>query len=257
MSTNTTEHEATDRPRVSVIMAVRGPAPWLQEALRSVTKQTTESWELRVGVDGHDPEVIRTLEEFGTTVHWEILPSGSGAGACRNAALWAARGRYIAVLDSDDVWSANHLRHHLESFEKNPELVLLGGRGVNINEQGVPASRPRKHATHFLKQQLPLRNVFVHSSVMYRAHAARRVGGYDPSVPIGEDFKLWMALAGEGEIGNCRSIHVFYRNHPAQLSQAPLRLQGAEAIRGARIELASQVGVPIALALVAHKLWMM
>jgi len=254
MSFNTTERGLINSPRVSVIMAVRGPAPWLQEALHSVAHQTMESWELRVGVDGHDPDVIRTLEGFGSKVRWEVLPSGSGASACRNAALAGARGQYSAVIDSDDTWDKNHLSQHLDAFMRSNSLVLRGTQASLMNEQSQVVGT-LKVPSRFLSPRLLLRNVFIHSSVMYRTELARDIGGYDAEINVGEDLALWLSLARFGQLENAASRFVNYRHHGSQLSRAQMTTRSSERILQQRRLLAQQLHIPGYLANQVHKVW--
>lgn len=254
MSSNSTERGSTDFPRVSVIMAVRGPAPWLQEALESISNQTIESWELRVGVDGHDPDVIRALEEFGSKVRWEVLPSGSGASACRNIALAGAQGKYSAVIDSDDTWHTNHLSQHLDVFERSDSLVLRGARASLMNERSQVVGT-LKVPSRFLAPRLLLRNVFIHSSVMYRTDLARDLGGYSADMNVGEDLALWLCLARFGELENAAEPFVNYRHHSSQLSRAKMTTRSAEEILQQRLLLAKQLHIPGYFANQMHKVW--
>ena len=254
MFPNPTERGSTNSPRVSVIMAVRGPAPWLHEALQSITNQTMESWELRVGVDGHDPDVIRALEEFGSKVRWEVLPSGSGASACRNVALARAQGQFSAVIDSDDTWHNDHLSHHLDAFERSGSLVLRGARASLMNERSQVVGT-LKVPSRFLAPRLLLRNVFIHSSVMYRTDLARDLGGYSADMNVGEDLALWLCLARFGQLENAAQPLVNYRHHSGQLSRAKMTTRSAEKILQQRRLLANQLHIPGHLANQVHKVW--
>ena len=254
MSPNANGRVLTISPRVSVIMAVRGPAPWLQEALESIANQTIESWELRVGVDGHNPDVLRALEEFGSKARWEVLPSGSGASACRNVALAGAQGQYSAVIDSDDTWHNDHLSQHLDAFERSGSLVLRGTRASLMNERSQVVGA-LKVPSRLLAPRLLLRNVFIHSSVMYRTNLARDLGGYSADINVGEDLALWLCLARFGELENAAEPFVNYRHHSGQLSRAKMTTRSAEEILQQRLLLAKQLHIPGYFANQLHKVW--
>ncbi len=254
MSSHSTERGSTDSPLVSVIMAVRGPAPWLQEALESIANQTIESWELRVGVDGQDPDVIQALEEFGSKVRWEVLPTGSGASACRNVALAGAQGKYSAVIDSDDTWHNEHLSQHLDAFERSGSLALRGTRASLMNERSKVVGT-LKVPSRFLAPRLLLRNVFIHSSVMHRTDLARDLGGYSADINVGEDLALWLCLARFGQLENAAEPFVSYRYHSSQLSRVKMTSRSAEKILQQRRLLAQQLHIPGYLAHQFHKVW--
>ena len=100
-------------PRVSVIIPAYNPGPYLALAIQSVIAQTYTDWELIVGDDGSDEETyeyLRTIQVEPRVKLLRLLHSGKPS-TVRNAALREARGRYVAFLDSDDVWLPLSILH--------------------------------------------------------------------------------------------------------------------------------------------------
>ncbi|EIE49044.1 glycosyl transferase [Salipiger aestuarii] len=103
-------------PLVSVIVPVFNAGPVLERAVASVLAQELGDWELLLIDDGStdtSAAVIETLAARDPRIRGLSQGRNSGAAAARNAGLDAARGRYIAFLDADDVWLPQKLRLQL------------------------------------------------------------------------------------------------------------------------------------------------
>jgi len=125
---------ARNRPTVAVIMPFLNTEEFLEEAIQSVVHQTMPCWELILVDDGstdrsgeiarryaeRDPARIRLLRHPDRASH--------GSSAARNLGLANARGSWIALLDSDDVWLPDKLERQLALLEQNPTVDVLYGR---------------------------------------------------------------------------------------------------------------------------------
>jgi len=126
---------AEDSPVVSVVIIFLDPgAEFLREAIASVQGQTFRDWELLLVDDGStddstalaralaaaEPARIRYLEHPGH--------ANRGMSASRNRGIEAARGRYLAFLDADDVYLPERLEHHVDILERHREVALVFGR---------------------------------------------------------------------------------------------------------------------------------
>ena len=113
---------------VSVIMPVHNAGAYLEEAIRSVMAQTYSNWELLVVNDASTDNSVEiadklALEDSRIKVFDNPTPTGYPATP-RNIAVNLAKGRYIAFLDSDDVWLPNKLEHQLPFFERQAQPFL-------------------------------------------------------------------------------------------------------------------------------------
>ena len=242
-------------PDISVIMAIKAPAPWLGEALHSLKRQIGVSWELCAVMDGYDEKIEFQLQDLGEMVKIITMPAGSGPSISRNAALEFASSRLSAVLDSDDIWSDSHLHHHYIKFENNPQLVLSGNSATIINSDGISTGECINVKTRYLKYHLLLRNCFVHSSVVYKTEKVIKIGGYSSRVWMGEDYELFMRLALEGEICNSKTKSTFYRRHENQTSKLHFDIKSISEISNARNILGKKLKLPILLTLFLNQLW--
>jgi glycosyltransferase involved in cell wall biosynthesis len=120
-------------PAISVVVVFHDDERFLGEAVESVLAQTEQDWELLLCDDGstdgstaiardlaaQHPERIRYLEHPGH--------ENRGISATRNLGIAHAEGRFVAFLDSDDVWEAGKLAEQREILETHPEVGLLFG----------------------------------------------------------------------------------------------------------------------------------
>ncbi len=124
--------------RVSVVVPTRDRPGTLRGALRSIRRLEGPDleFEILVGDNGTSAETARIAAEFGAR---HLRCDRSGAGAARNTALAAATGDYVAFLDDDDEWTAEHVRPHLALLESRPELHGVVGQFVLTDENLEPA----------------------------------------------------------------------------------------------------------------------
>lgn len=242
-------------PSVSVIMAVRGPAPWLNLTLDSLSRQDDVDWELQATLDGPDAKVEDLISGLGPRAHFGVLPAGSGAAACRNQSLTRSRGAIGAVLDSDDLWPPDHLSRHVKAFSNDPQLVLNGTSATPIDEVGNVTGPEIVAPTKALAVQLLVRNVFVHSSVAYSLDAVRSVGMYTEGIAIVEDLDLWLRLALVGNLRNDRAAFIRYRRHESQISRQGIDNAALLQIEQRRRALARKLRVPSVLARMSQSAW--
>ena len=122
------------RPRISVIMPVRGSGLYLADALRSLTVQSVPIAELIVIDDGMDDTAKNTLSACAGPKPIILQGGGNGPAAARNVGLAAATGEFIGFLDDDDAWPRDkltvqlaRLAEHADEFGgRRPEHLVLG-----------------------------------------------------------------------------------------------------------------------------------
>ena len=109
--------EGTDAPLVSVITPAYNAAGFIQETIESARRQTYPWWEMIVVDDCSKDgtrEIVKEEAEKDDRIRLIELPENRGSAAARNAAIDAARGRYLAFLDSDDLWLPAKLEKQLD-----------------------------------------------------------------------------------------------------------------------------------------------
>ena len=126
--------------QVSVITPLFNAEAWIADAIRSLQAQTCPDWELIVVDDQSSDRSLEMVRRFADTDHRITvlqLEKNSGAATARNVAIEAARYRYIAFLDSDDVWLPKKLEQQI-GFMQDRDAALSFTAYEKMDEHGVP-----------------------------------------------------------------------------------------------------------------------
>lgn len=185
---------------VSAVIPCFNCAITLARAVESVDQQTARPVELILVDDAstdHTLAMCRELSEQYPKGWIKIiaLPTNMGAADARNAGWDAARGEFVAFLDSDDCWHPDKLRCQYGFMEKNPLVDVSGHDFAYGNRQQQSAHRPgikSAEAKTLFPWQVVLKNPFVTPSIMVKRRIQLR---FDPGVRHMEDHLLLMRLA--------------------------------------------------------------
>jgi glycosyltransferase involved in cell wall biosynthesis len=206
-------------PAVSVLMAVHNGALWVRDAVTSILGQTAGDLELIVIDDGSTdatPEVLASLRDARLRV--ERRPR-AGLTSALNRALKLARAPLTARLDADDLALPERLARQRAFLDAHPDVGLLGTGAREVDPAGreVAVVRPPTDDAA-IRRALIRANPFVHSSVMMRRAVLDRVGGYDPALPVAQDYDLWMRMARVTGLANLPEPLVIRRLPPGRVS---------------------------------------
>lgn len=119
-------------PLISVIMATYNRAEYIEDAIDSIKRQTFKNYEIIVVDDGSTDNTKEILEKF-KDVRYIPLAHG-GIATARNAAVKAARGKWIAFLDSDDMWKESKLQKQVDYLQAHPDCRIVYSEFSNFTE---------------------------------------------------------------------------------------------------------------------------
>lgn len=216
-------------PLVSVLMPVRNGAAYLDEAIASIVSQTFENWELVVVDDGSTDDTSSRLASWAKADPRIVVINQGPMGlvAASNAAVQAARGAYLARLDSDDVAHPNRLAKQVLYMENNPDLVVIGSAIRLFGERVGVLFTPT--TDWGCRGRLLFENCFAHSSTMIRrSKVAGLVPLYEAHSEFAEDLSLWVRLSSLGKFANLFLPLVSYRVHVRQTSREKSHIMRAK-----------------------------
>jgi glycosyltransferase involved in cell wall biosynthesis len=220
-------------PRVSVVMPVRDGERFLEEALSSTLTQTLTDFELIVVDDGSTDRTPSILAEWvARDSRIRVLrQEPRGLTVALNAGCAAAGAPLIARMDADDVMLPDRLKRQVTYLDAHPQLALLGGGIVLVDEDGREIDRePGRLHLDFLA-----RNELTHATVAMRADAFQALGGY--RLDQSEDYDLWLRFDEHYGVEALPDFAIRYRLHPGQFSVTALERQalGFLCVRAAAI----------------------
>lgn len=115
---------------VSIITPAYNAAAYIAETIESVLAQTYTNWEMLIVNDcskDNTPEIVESYAAKDKRIKLLNLKQNSGAAVARNAAIQNAKGRYIAFLDSDDLWKKEKLQKQLNFMQQNGYAFTFTG----------------------------------------------------------------------------------------------------------------------------------
>lgn len=209
-------------PTVSVIMATYNGAALLPETLASLQAQTFADWELVAVDDGSRDDSVAVLRSVGDP-RVRVIESAVNGGpvVARNRAFAAARGRYVAGLDQDDLCLPDRFARQVAWLDANPGTVLVStATECLLDGRVVPGQWPRPLIPGLIDWLMLVQNPLVWSSVLFRADAARQLDPFErPECRYVEDFDLYHRLRAFGRIDQIDTVLTRYRQHAGGASQ--------------------------------------
>jgi glycosyltransferase involved in cell wall biosynthesis len=189
-------------PSVSIITPAYNTAQYLVETVDAALAQSFEDFELLLVDDGSSdetPALARALAERDRRVRVHTTRN-HGPAAARNTAMAIARGRFFALLDSDDIWAPDYLAQQLRLLEHWPAASIVTANAINLG--GLFNDQPFWPATSGVRT-LTLRDIIEQEDAVCIMSVFRRdvfdtIGGFDPQFTGNEDYEFWLRAAFAG-----------------------------------------------------------
>ncbi len=242
------DHKVTEEPICSVIIPAFNAAATLEASIRSALHQTRADLEVIVIDDGSTDATAETAKQIDDPRVRVLSQPNLGPAAGRNAGVRAARGEYVAFLDSDDLWLPRYLELVTRALEASGDAAFaytdayafdpVSGRvrRRTAMQRMRPPVPPPADAAGFLLELL--RRNFVYVSATVRRAVLDEVGGFDEGSGA-EDYGLWLKIVAVGHKAVwIPGQHALYRIHAGQRSSDSARVHRglAELFAGLRTE---------------------
>lgn len=222
-------------PVISVLLSVRNGQAYLADALQSILCQTFQDWECIAVNDGSTDASPEILNQFARQDgRFRVLHNEHNLGLATslNRALAAARGRYIARMDADDLCRADRLERQLAFLQQHPEADLTACRALLLQGQTIlPGADLRRTDAAATRALFLFFNPIVHPCVFARTEAVRSLG-YDPDCSCTEDLSLWLRMLEAGKVLMRQPDYLLlYRLHEGQVTATSGAAQRTEVRR--------------------------
>lgn len=189
-------------PLVSIVIPTYNAERFLAETIRSALHQTYRDIEVIVADDGSTDGTKGVVADFikkDPRVKY-VYQKNAGQSAARNAAIAAAKGKYVAFLDSDDLFLPEKIETQVGYLEANPDCGVsyskiyhfFDGRKEKLYYFSVP------HPSGYLFPALLKSNFINPLAVMLRKSLLDRYGGFEPSFRRVDEQYLWLKLSFHG-----------------------------------------------------------
>lgn len=191
-----------ETPLVSIITPLYNSAAFIEDALVSVQNQQYQNWEHIIIDDCSEDNSLEIVERFsGKDARFKLiqLSKNSGSGVARNEGIKIAKGKYIAFIDSDDVWKEEKLERQVSFMQKNNVLLSYSSYGY-INEKG--GVLPKTY--HISGKHIDYTGLLKKTDIgcltgMYNAETLGKF--YMSEHRRKQDYSLWLAILKIGVVG--------------------------------------------------------
>ena len=177
---------------VSVITPCYNGERYLTDTIESVLGQTYANWEMIVIDDGstdHSPEIAAAHAARDNRIKL-LTQSNAGAARARNAGIRMARGRYIALLDADDIWEPVFLERQL-AFMREKDAICVCSAYRRIDEQGQEIQHPTVPMAVITPRDMRVMNRIGCLTGLYDSQRHGKVFLREELKSIRDDYAYW------------------------------------------------------------------
>lgn len=221
-------------PKVSVIMPTYNHAPFVSEAIESVLAQQGVDFELLISDDGsQDGTVAVARNHNDPRIHITANPVNRGACVVLNELIASSRGKYIALLNSDDAWATpTKLADQVRLLDSHPDIGASFGRATFMDRDGQPMAKDDVAFGHvfdqgnlnqgeWIRRFFEHGNCLCHPTMLIRKQCYDELGGYNNRLRQLPDFDMWVRLVKRFQIHISEDEWVKFRVLPGENASSP------------------------------------
>jgi len=184
---------------VSIITPSFNSGKFISETIQSVLNQTYSNWEMIITDDcsgDNTVEIIEQIVEKDSRIRLYRFEKNKGSGPARNNSIKKAKGKYLAFLDSDDIWVPNKLEKQLKFLEENnisfshSSYGFLDESGNEIRKPFIVSKKPVGY------KELLKRTEISCLTAIYNQEEIGKM--YMPDLRKKQDYALWLSILKTG-----------------------------------------------------------
>ena len=213
-----------DNPLVSVVMPCYNAEKYIRESIDSVICQTFQDWELIIVNDGSKDSSLSIIQEYiskDNRIKCIDCPQPSGSPAePRSRGIREACGRYIAFLDSDDIWTEDKLESQIQLFSQG-DYIIVYCNYESISEDCKKMNRINKEPLFCDYKQLLRYNCIGCSEAIFDSE---KIGKPQFKKVGHEDYLFWLNIMKDGGLAaNTNKVQLLYRERESSVSSDKLK----------------------------------
>ncbi len=257
-----TDVKTSRQPLVSIIIPAYNCADFLGQTLDSALAQDYSNFEIIIVNDGSIDKTEEVVDEYvrryGSEKIKYYYQVNGGVSAGRATGILTAQGKYIALLDADDLWSKDKLSKTVAFLESHPEAGMVFSDMEEFSEDGLLKDsylKTRKRYRQIEAQPQPVPDAFemlleecviLPSTAVMPLSVLNKVGSFNPKLRICEDIDVWTRISLEYPIYCLLEPLVRRRIHDGNMSNDRLfvdagSIQFFEGLIAARPEVAARL----------------
>jgi len=213
---------------VSVIVTTYNRSVYLRECLQSIQNQIFENIEILVVDDGSNTINAKAnkliCSHFSKSKYY--YKKNTGQPDSRNYGIKRSRGNYIAFCDDDDIWVKDKLKEQIELMSTNQNCFVITADIGFIDEYGKELSNIKSHKgfnSGFIFKNLLEKNRTSSVVPLLRKEVFDRVGLFNPSYTIAEDWEFWRRVSYYFEFFYIEKVHAYVRLHASNMTNESIQ----------------------------------
>ncbi len=209
-------------PEITVLTCCYNASSFIMETIESILQQSYQNFEYLIVDDGSMDNTLNILKRYATKDS-RIVPiekKHSGLSDSLNVGLRQAKGKWIARLDADDIAVPDRLSSQWNFVRNNRDVVLLGGRCIEIDKNGTTIKEhiyPQNHNA-LIRRLENGKAFFPHSSAFFNKEYIMNLGGYNNKFLRSQDCDLWLRVGENALISCLKTPVVKLRKHSQMIS---------------------------------------
>jgi len=196
----------------------------IYQTIKSALAQTYKNYEILIIDDASGDNTINLVKKFNNKkLRLYRNKKNIGLGKSRVLAQSKIRGEYVCILDQDDIWHKNKIKSQLKLFSNNKKIGLIATGYKLIDENNKVISLENKYydMKNFINY-LSFKNIFAHSTIMYRTKYAKSVGWYSNKLIYAQDFDLTLKMLKKYEFKFLRNFLTKIRVNSKSMSKSKI-----------------------------------
>ena len=187
-----------ENPKISVVMATyREPEEYLRKSIESILNQTFEDFEFIIVLDDpNNKSNEKLIEEYAKKDKRIVFLKNErnlGRGVSRNKAIDIVKGKYVAIMDADDIALPDRLEKQFNYLKKNKDVDLLftWAYWIDGTDKIIEKFKPERYKIKNIKKYFFKEHILVHPSMMIKTEILKKLK-YNEKLFSSEDYDLWI-----------------------------------------------------------------
>lgn len=215
---------------VSIVIPTYNTAEYISQTLDSIFEQTYKDYETIVVDDGSTDNTRDVLDPYMDQIHY-IYQENRGRSEARNTGIKAALGKYVAFLDSDDLWPPGKLERQIEILEGDGDIDFLFGDKQRFSNDGSiiigSMFREKGYGESFFGDSVYVRDPYKKlldepyiptGTVIMKKEFFEKTGLFDRNI-YAEDWEFWLRVALFGKMAYAEELWELERDRPGSGSK--------------------------------------
>lgn len=211
-------------PQISVVMPVYNREQYLEESIESILNQTFTDFEFIIVDDQSTDSSWQIIQQYAAKDSRIVAVKNTGKKGCypaRNCGHRLAKGKYIAVMDSDDIALPERLQTQFDFMEQHPDIDICGSWLKSFGTEERVNQTLEKHEE--IRDQMFFGCSIPHQTVIYRMTQQKLF--YSENYASAQDYELFCRKMNELKFANIPEVLLLYRVHLNQISTASRKEQ--------------------------------